>query len=319
MALTYYFSGSLTRDMITYLSNMPGYEPIDVLVSQLDRSSIKKMFQFQDEGLVNKLFIDSGAFSFHTGKAKLDLEEYIEYLNSIDDRITICAQVDTIPGKFGQPKSKKDYEESAKKSWDNYLYMRSKLKSPEKLTPVFHFGENFDALRNILNWRGPNGEKVEYMGLSPANDTDVRIKNRYLNECYDVIKNSTNPNIGTHLYGYTSLPGLPKLPCTSVDSISHRHIAAYNKIYLPKYGIVSITDRARTVSNKSSMSFIQTADEAAKSEVQEYLSKLGTTLEECRESSSMRCAVTMYGIMQYVKDNPYKPENVKKAKRLFNI
>lgn len=319
MGLTYYFSGSLTRAMVEYLAKMPGYEPIDVLVSQLDRSAIKTMFQFQDEGYINKLFIDSGAFSFHTGKATLDLEEYIEYLNSIDDRISVCAQVDTIPGKFGQPKSKQDYEESAKKSWENYLYMRGKLKSPEKLTPVFHFGESFDALRNILNWRGPDGEKVEYMGLSPANDTDTRIKNKYLQECYDVIKSSTNPDMKTHLYGYTSLPGIPKLPCTSVDSISHRHIAAYNKLYLPEYGVVSITDRARTVGNRSSRSFAQTADEDSMKKVEEYLESLGTSLDECKESSSMRCAVTMYGIIQYVKANPYKPENVKRAKKLFNI
>lgn len=319
MGLTYYFSGSLTRAMMDYLSKMPGYEPIDVLVSQLDRSAIKTMFKFQDEGLIDKLFIDSGAFSFHTGKAKLDLEEYISYLNSIDDRITVCAQVDTIPGEFQKPKSKQDYEESARKSWENYLYMRDKLKSPEKLTPVFHFGESFDALRNILNWRGPNGEKVEYMGLSPANDTDTRIKNKYLMECYDVIKSSTNPDIQTHLYGYTSLPGIPKLPCTSVDSISHRHIAAYNKLYLPEYGVVSITDRARTVGNRSSRSFSRTADEDSMQKVEAYLESLGTSLEECKESSSMRCAVTMYGIIQYVKANPYKPENVKRAKKLFNI
>lgn len=319
MSLTYYFSGSLTRNMITYLSKMPNYEPIDVLVSQLDRSAIKTMCTFQDEGLINKLFIDSGAFSFHTGKATLDLEEYIEFINSMDDRISIFAQVDTIPGKFGKPKSTEDYEESAKKSWENYLYMRDRVKSPEKLTPVFHFGESFDALRNILNWRGPNGEKVEYMGLSPANDTNVQVKNKYLRECYDVIHASTNPDIKTHIYGYTALPYLEKFPFTSVDSISHRHIAGYNKIYLPGYGVTSLTDRARSGGNKSSRGFSQMADDVAMEEVETYLNSLGTSLAECKESSSMRCAVTMYGISQFVKEHPYKPENVVRAKRLFNI
>ena len=51
MSLKYYFSGSLSIQMVEMLSKMPNFEPIDVLVSQLDRGSIKKMFEFQDQGL----------------------------------------------------------------------------------------------------------------------------------------------------------------------------------------------------------------------------------------------------------------------------
>ena len=317
MSLVYYFSGSLTRTMMNYLSAMPGYEPIDVLVSQLDRSAIKLMMQFQDEKLVNRLFVDSGAFSFHTGKATLDLEEYITFLNSIDDRITVCAQVDTIPGRFGMPKSKEDYEASAQKSWDNYLYMRTKLKSPKKLTPVFHFGESFSALQRMLDYRDENGEPIDYIGISPANDTSQQIKDAYMRDVYDFIAKSSNPNVKTHLYGMTSIKGLSKVPAYSADSISHRHIAAYNKLLVPTYGVISITDRARTSRSKSSMSFIDTADEASLKEVTDYLSYLGTSLEQCRNDSSMRCAVTMYTITKLVKENAYHPKNVTKSKRLF--
>ena len=317
MSLVYYFSGSLTRAMIDLLSKMPDYEPIDVLVTQLDRSAIKLMFQFQDEGLINRLFVDSGAFSFHTGKATLDLEEYIEYLNSIDERITVCAQVDTIPGKFGQPKTPEDYVQSAQKSWENYLYMRTKLKSPKKLTPVFHYGESFDALKRMLDYRDENGEPIDYIGISPANDTSQPVKDRYMRQVYDFIAKSSNPNVKTHLYGMTSISGLSKVPAYSADSISHRHIAAYNKLLIPEFGVISISDRSRTSRSKSSMNFMEIADEASANKVTEYLAKLGTTVEECKESSSMRCAVTMYSIIQLLKENEYKPENVKRVKRLF--
>ena len=117
----YYFSGSLTDEMHDMLLAMPGYEPIDILISQLDRSAIVKAIKWKEEGFCRSLFIDSGAFSVHTGKAHITADEYIDYINSIDDKIEVFAQLDTIPGKFQQPKSPQDYEESAKKSWETSL------------------------------------------------------------------------------------------------------------------------------------------------------------------------------------------------------
>lgn len=317
MLQKYFFSGSLTRSMIEILSKMPDYKPIDVLVSQLDRSAIKSMIQYKSEGLINDLFIDSGAFSFHTGKATLDLEEYIEFLNNMDDNIFVCAQVDTIPGKFGQPKSKQDYIDSADKSWKNYLYMRTKLKSPKKLTPVFHYGESFDALKRMLEYRDENGDPIDYIGISPANDTSQKVKDMYMREVYDLIAKSSNPNVKTHLYGMTSISGLSKVPAYSADSISHRHISGYNKIWVPEFGVISLSKRSRTSKSKSNLSFVDTADADSVKKLEDYLNHLGVTLEECETSSSARCAVTMYTILQLIKDNPYKPENVVRTKKLF--
>lgn len=316
--MVYYFSGSLTRKMIDMLSKMPEYEPIDVLVSQLDRGSIKNMLEYKSEGLINRLFIDSGAFSFHTGRATLDLEEYISFVNSIDDKIEIFAQVDTIPGKFRQPKSHEDYIESAKLSWENYLYMRRKVKSPHKLTPVFHHGEDFSTLENMLEWRDTDGDWVRYMGLSPANDRSQGDKNIYLDACYDIIEKSSNPDVKTHLYGMTSIPSLYKIPAYSVDSIAHRHISGYNKIKIPKWGVVSITKRSRSSKAKSNQSVELLFDDAAMKDLTDYLDYLGTSLEECQESVHARCAVTMYTIMQEVKDiNTKGVVRNKKVKKLF--
>lgn len=319
MSLKYYFSGAVSIQMLEMLSKMPDFEPIDVLISQLDRGAIKKTFEFQDQGYVNSIFVDSGAFSFHTGKAKLDLEEYIEYLNSIDDRLTVYAQVDTIPGKFGQPKSHEDYVESAQKSWDNYLYMRTKLKSPKKLTPVFHYGEDFHNLRRMLEWRDENGEPIDYIGISPANDTPQKTKDLYMKNVYEIIAKSSNPNVKTHLYGMTSINGLSKVPAYSADSISHRHIAAYNKILVPKYGVISLTDKARSSKSKSGLSFIHTASPEDLKEVEDYITSLGTTFDELKESSYARCAVTMYSILQEIKNKSYKLDNIVKVHKLFTI
>ena len=315
--MVYYFSGGLTRTMVDLLKNVPDFEYIDVLVSQLDRNSISKMIEYQEEGVVRKLFIDSGAYSVHTGKATVDIDEYIEYVNSIDEHIHAIAQVDTIPGEFGKPKSKEDYDKATKLSWENFLYMYSKLKSPEKLIPVFHYGESFDSLRNMLNWVDDNGNKLSYIGISPANDSAQKVKNVYMKNVYDIIASSSNPNVRTHLFGMTALDALTKFPAYSADSVSHRLIGGYNKIMVPEFGAISLSKRTRTTKSKSNLNFLDTADDVAIKKLNDYLDSLGITLEQCEEHHAARCVVTMCTIMKFLAENPYKPTNIKKSIKLF--
>lgn len=316
----YVFSGSLTDEMHDLLLAMPDFEPLDILVSQLDRSAIKKTIQWKHEGFCRWLFIDSGAFSIHTGNANTTVDEYIEFLNSIDDDIDVFAQLDTIPGKFGQPKSPEDYELSAQKSWENFLYMYDRVKSPHKLMPVFHFGEKISNLQNMLNWRDPEGHLLDYIGLSPANDVNVEAKNRYLQTCADTIKNSINPNVKTHLYGYTSLEGLSLLPCYSADSISHRLIAGYAKILSSHFGVISLSLRPKASKNKSSRSFLDLADDYNINVLKKELEDLGFTLEEVQQSPSIRVVITMHNIQKLIKTKyKYSDSKIKQPMRLFDI
>lgn len=305
--MVYYFSGSFTRPMADYLVKMPEFEPIDILVSQLDRSSIKSAIDYCKEGIAKTLFIDSGAFSVHTGKATVDLEEYIQYVNGIDEYVSAIAQVDTIPGKFGQPKSPEDYEESARKSWENYLYMRKKLKSPEKLIYVFHYGESFDHLKEVLEWRDENGVPLQYLGVSPANDTSQKTKDIYMGNVYKIISRSSNPNVKTHLFGMTALESLSRVPAYSADSVSHRLRSAYGKIYTEKWGVISVSKRARSSKVKSGMSFIDASDDYNLEELKNYLANLHLTIEDVQDSNAARAAADMWAVMQYMKHNPYRP------------
>lgn len=314
----YVFSGSLTDEMHDMLLKMPEFEPLDILITQLDRSAIKKAIEWKKDGFCRWLFIDSGAFSVHTGKASTTADEYLDYLNSIDEFIDVCAQLDTIPGTFGQPKSKEDYEQSAKKSWENFLYMRSHMKSPHKLMPVFHFGEDFSALQNMLNWRDENGDLLDYIGISPANDASQEDKNAYLQNVADVIASSINPHVKTHLYGMTSLDALSKYPCYSADSISHRLIAGYAKILSAEFGIISVSKKSRTTKSKSNMSFVETADEYNMKKLTDEIESLGFTLEQIQESSSARVVMTMHNIQKLIKTKyAYHPKNVRRQKKLF--
>lgn len=316
----YVFSGSLTQEMHDILQGMPDFEPLDILITQLDRSAIKKTIEWKKEGFCRWLFIDSGAFSVHTGKANTTVDEYLEYLNSIDEYIDVCAQLDTIPGRFGEAKSKEDYEESARLSWENFLYMRTKMKSPHKLMPVFHFGEDFSALKNMLEWTDEDGNHLDYVGISPANDASQEDKNAYLQNVADVIKASCNPNVKTHLYGMTSLDALSKYPCYSADSISHRLIAGYAKVLSVHFGVISVSKNSRTSKVKSNMSFIETADDYNLKKLTDEIEALGFTLEQIQESSSHRVAMTMHNIQKLIKTKyAYKETNVKRPKKLFSL
>lgn len=314
----YVFSGSMTDEMHDILMSLPDFEPLDILVSQLDRTSIPKMIEWKHGGFCRWLFIDSGAFSIHTGKANTTVDEYIDYLNSIDEDIDVFAQLDTIPGKFGQPKSKQDYQESAQKSWDNFLYMRGKVKSPEKCMPVFHFGEDISALERMLSWRDTDGSKLDYIGLSPANDVAQQNKNVYLKEMADVIARSDNPDVKTHLYGMTSLDALSKYPCYSADSISHRLIAGYAKIYTQTFGVISVSKRSRTAKTKSNMSFIDVADEFNMKKLRDEIESVGLTLEQIQESSSARTVFNIISIQKMMKSKfKFDQSNTVTTRRLF--
>lgn len=316
----YVFSGSLTDEMHDMLLAMPDFEPLDILVSQIDRSAIKKTIQWKREGFCRWLFIDSGAFSIHTGNAHTTVDEYIEYLNSIDDDIDVFAQLDTIPGKFQQPKSKEDYIESSKKSWENFLYMRARVKSPHKCMPVFHYGESFDVLRSMLAWKDEDGNRLDYIGISPANDVSQNAKNVYLQNVADIIKSSDNPNVKTHLYGMTSLDALSKYPCYSADSISHRLISGYAKILSVNFGIISVSKKVRTSTTKSNLSFVDTADEYNMKLLVDEIESLGFTLEQIQDSSSARVAMTMHNIQKLIKTKyAYKEERVRKNRKLFTL
>ena len=316
----YVFSGTLTQEMHDMLVKIPDFEPLDILVSQIDRSGLRKAIEWKKEGFCRWLFVDSGAFSIHTGNAHTTPDEYIEYLNSIDEYFDVCAQLDTIPGKFQQPKSPEDYVESAKKSWENYLYMRERVKSPQKVMPVFHYGESFDALRNMLEWKDENGNHLDYVGISPANDVSVEAKNVYLRNVADVIKKSSNPNVKTHLYGYTSLEGLSKLPCYSADSISHRLIAGYCKILSPTFGVISVSKRTRTSATKSNMSFVELADDYNLNILKNELAEAGMTLEQVEESSSARVVFTMHSIQKVINGKyKYDEKKAKRPRRLFDL
>lgn len=242
---------------------------------------------------------------------EIDVDDYISFLNSIDDNLYIAAQVDKIPGRFRKPKTRAEIENASIESWKNYLYMVERLKSPKKLLPIFHQGENFKYLEQILNYRYKDGSKIWYIGISPANDVSVNLKDEWLNRVYTFIKNSSNPEVNTHLFGMTSLNLLEKYPATSADSTTFKIAAAYGNIITP-YGILYKSSRGEFL--------VENIDNKSDEELQvmkNYFKKIDINFEELGVKQEERILANIKFIENWKKENEYKNSILKNKKRLF--
>ena len=73
--------------------------------------------------------------------------------------------------------------------------------------PIHHYGDD-------LKWIDKYLQYTDYIGLSPANDTDEKTKQKY----FDFVFRYLPDDIKTHAFGYSSPGGMQKYPFYSVDS-----------------------------------------------------------------------------------------------------
>lgn len=228
MGFDLYFAGMVMKEENDYSKELGVHK----LFSQLlQRAQINSWADAVREGEISsKLFVDSGAYTAHTKGALLDVDEYIEYINGLDDALTLFAQVDHIPGRFGVPRSRQDILEAPKKSWENYLYMRDRVLSPHKLIPIFHQDEPFEWLQNMLEWRDEEGRHIPYIGISSSKDKGAKHRADWYWRVFSVIQTSSNPSVKTHAFGTSSTKHLELFPFTSSDATSWIQSAVYGSI-----------------------------------------------------------------------------------------
>jgi hypothetical protein len=262
----------------------------------------RHIFNREAKGL--KTFVDSGAYSAHTKGAEIDVDDYIAFLNEHDETVSICAQLDKIPGEFNKPKTKEQLLEAPELSWENYLYMYPKMKSPEKLLPIFHQGEDFKHLERILN----HEPKVQYMGISPANDLPTKVKEVWINECFKIIKKSKNPDIKTHAFGMTSLWVLNRYPFTSADSTSWIMTGANGGI-MSEYGVLMVSDNG-----KKNPKHVMNLPKPVLEELKNHVESKGFTLEELGSDYKQRMVWNILFLKEWADNYKYQPVNVGQAK-----
>lgn len=292
-------------------------ENFPLLYSQLNnRNYIFKHFDAQAEGKTSgKLLIDSGAHSAHTKGIKLDLEEYIGFVNDNVDKMSLYVQVDKIPGMYRKPKTEKDWLEAPMLSWENYLYMHDKSKDWTKLVPVFHQGEDIKWLQNMCDYKFTDGTQIPYIGLSPRGDVSLEAKYDFCAKCFAVIQKSSQPNIKTHAFGATSLSMLERLPFTSADSTTWVLVSAFGQVWIPAgitgysvddtVGVKLGVSKENMTHPTATWTYWEQPDEIKK-KLDDYFESIGTNIEKLSESHSERSLASAKFCQDWAKNYQYK-------------
>lgn len=298
MAFNLYFAGSKTRGVEERIweNNSPR------LFSYLHEK--KQILERTEKGF--KTFVDSGAYSAHTKGKEIDIDHYIGWLNEHDEGVDIAAELDHIPGVFRKPKTPAQLAEAPIISWDNYLYMIERVKNWEKILPIFHQGEDFKYLEQMLEHK----PTIPYIGISPANDLPVVRKIVWIDKVFKIIKQSSNPNVKTHAFGMTSLHVLEQYPFYSADSTSWIMTAANGGI-MTEFGVKVVSSKA-TKDRKH----VKHLPKPQYNKFLEYLDSKGYTLEGLGDSHIDRMRFNIDYLTDWANNYVYKPKTLLQG-RLF--
>ena len=248
-----------------------------------------------------KLFIDSGAFSAWTKGKVIDVDEYINWINDRADFIDLYGQVDVIPGDRIKGHTQQQVEEAAKATWENYLYMRPKMKNPDGLLYTFHVGEPYHYLKQALEWTDEDGKPISYIALGGMVGKPMPVKKAFLDTCFNIIKKSSNPNVKTHAFGMTSFDLLESYPITSADSTSWIMTGANGGI-MTDIGIIAVSDQmAKLPTHYSHLA------KPLQEEFEASLSEFGFTLDELRYSRDNRIMFNARYMNKKAKALEYRP------------
>ena len=307
MSFDFYFTGvSLNSPAAQYLIDNKAC----LLLSQLnERSTIKKWIElFNNKNHIPiKLFIDSGAFSAWTKGIEIDVDEYIEFINSNKEYFEICASVDSIPGKplSTQIASQEEVIQSCEKTWHNFLYMRSKMDDVNKLLYTFHIGEPWHYLTQALEYEDERG-KLNYIalgGMVGKKSTDIEA---FLSQAMKIISNSSNPNIKVHAFGMTNLKILKKYKIYSADSTTWVKLAGY--------GTILIKGKSYCLSDRQELSDdnILNKNPALLEAITKVIKNRGFTIEELSQDSNKRALFNMMDYQEWANNYKYTPALIQK-------
>ena len=279
----------------------------DVLFSQInDRKAIKKFLELMSN---NKLFIDSGAYSAWSKNKPIDVDDYIKFINENTDKFTLFASVDDIPGELRRKPTLWEQRESPAKSWHNYLYMREQVKDKDKLLPVFHIGEDFRHLQNMLDATF-NGEHIPYIGLGGTVGLACTVKEDWYKQCFKIIQQSSNPNVKVHAFGMTNLKILENYPFQSADSTTWLR-AAINGYICTKYGRICISNQLQ-----HSPTHYNKLPQLVQQQINEQCVLYGISIEKCMEDQESRQLFNINYFKDWADNYKYKGNN-RYQKRLF--
>lgn len=284
----YYFSGMSYQDMKRRLN-------VDQLFSQWhERKGIRSLIEYKKEHPehTGRIMVDSGSFTAYTKGVHIDTDDYLKFIDEIGDYVTVFVAVDDVPDPMNM-----DYNK-AKTTWDNYLYMVERIRPElrDKLIPVFHYGEDFKWLRNMLEYRHPDGSPIKYIGLAISLEGTKKVRINWGRECMRVIHESSNPNVMTHAFGVGVKSVLDNITVTSTDATSWVKRAAY--------GMIAVDDKSIHVSEvmkaKVDDRSLSQQSKALQEDVLKRIKQRGFTLEELEQDSGKRAEFNILDTLDWV-------------------
>ena len=298
----FYFTGVPHNSAIAdFLLNHPD---TCVLLSQLNerRNIYKWIDKLKENPQSNcKLFIDSGAFSAWTKGKQIDVDEYTDFINTYKDNLTVCASVDTIPGapRTSEVASPEQVREAAEKTWENFLYMRSKMDDVDKLLYTFHAGEPWEFLERALNYRDEHGP-INYLALGGLVGKNEKVLLSFLDKAFNYIKASDNKNLKVHAFGMTRLNYLEEFPFTSADSTSWLQTANFGSIMINGKSIC-LSDRKLLDDDN-----LINKNVAIKDDIFKLIESRGFTFEELSTESEKRLMFNVKDFLNWAENYKFR-------------
>lgn len=211
-----YFAGAQTDLIDSHIYDLGANRLFSYLS---EKRNVDKYIELIKTNKTNsKLIVDSGAFSAWTRGSTIDVDAYINWLNERSDYLEAAGQLDVIPGDRRNGATKQQTREAAAVTWDNYLYMRERLKNPDLILYTYHIGEPIEFLDHALQWRDRDGNKIKYMAFGGLVGKTRQVRKEFLSNCYHNILNSSNPDIKVHAFGMTDYFLCNSFPIYSADS-----------------------------------------------------------------------------------------------------
>ena len=237
--------------------------------------------------------LDSGVFSTWSRGDVVDMDKYSDSIHELLDKKLWSHFVgcDQIPGSPNVMPTQEDVEISAKKTWDNFLYMVEKRNVPaDRLIPVFHQNESFHWLKNMVDYHDSmikSGSKEGlYIGISPANDRTSKQRILWLEQCMPYV---THPDgsarLRWHGFGATSTLFMHRYPWYTCDSTSWLRAGSFGAIKVPMMELKyphydSNVQVAMTLRSGESEKHFQGLAKGEQDWIVAYIEKNGFTLEQ---------------------------------------
>lgn len=212
-----------------------------------------------------KTFVDSGAFSAYSRGIEINVDDYIDWINTWHENLERYCCFDTIPTNDISP------DVSAVKTWENYTYMRDRLIEPHKLVYCFHYGEDTKYLIRALE------SGIDFVALGGVARKGRKQRYEFFTELIPIFEQY--PNVHVHAFGMTAIDLLNDFTyIDSSDSSSWLYPPKFLRIDTDSFGTLFFgTDKTKPINAKESVDNLTPVELKI---LEEELATRGFTIED---------------------------------------